>query len=108
MGTTNPKPGEVWFADLEMIENGRPVVVLSYPGDREARALAIVVPLTSRIRGATGEVDIGHPKWLPKHSAVNVQGLASIDRHKLTRKFGVLDPSLFEEVKTSLRNLLEL
>lgn len=106
--TTKPKAGEVWFADLGMAGKGRPVLVLLYPEPDDARALAIVAPLTSQIRGMRGEVDLGHPRWLPKPSAVNVQGLASFDRHKLTRKFGKLTTAQFDEVKAAIRNLLNL
>jgi mRNA-degrading endonuclease toxin of MazEF toxin-antitoxin module len=89
-----------------MIEKGRPVLVLYFPGPDDARALAIVAPLTSQIRGQRGEVDLGHPKWLPKPSAVNVQGLASFDRNKLTRRFGKLNDDQLEEVKAAIRDLL--
>ena len=105
---TKPKPGEVWFADLGMIEKGRPVLVLSYPEPDDARALVVVAPLTSQIRGLRGEVDLGHPRWLPKPSAVNVQGLASFDRHKLPRKYGKLTTAQYDEVKAALRELLDL
>ena len=71
--STEPKAGEVWFADLGMIEKSRPVLVPAMPEPRDARALAVVAPLTSRIRGRRGEVDLGKPRWLPKTSAVNVQ-----------------------------------
>jgi mRNA-degrading endonuclease toxin of MazEF toxin-antitoxin module len=55
-----------------------------------------------------GEVDLGKPSWLPKHSAVNVQGLASFDHRKLTRRMGQLSPAQMAEVKTAIRDLLEL
>jgi len=87
-----PKPSEVWFADLGMAAKNRPVLVLSVPGDDDARALLIVAPLTSQIRGMRGEVDLGKPRWLPKHSAVNVQGLANFDRRSLSQppwRFGL-------------------
>ncbi len=74
---TKPIVGEVWLAELGMIEKSRPVLVLAYPGPDDAGAITIVAPLTSQIRGMRGEVDIGHPKWLPKHSAINVQDAAS-------------------------------
>lgn len=106
--TTKPRAGEVWFADLGMVEKGRPVLVLSYPEPDDARALVVVAPLTSQIRGLRGEVDLGHPKWLPKPSAVNVQGMASFDRHKLTRKFGKLTAAQFDAVKASIRDILDL
>lgn len=55
-----------------------------------------------------GEVDLGKPRWLPKHSAVNVQGLASFDHRKLTRRMGELGPAQMAEVKSALRDLLGL
>ncbi len=71
---TEPQPGEVWFADLGMVEKSRPVLVLAYPQPADARALVVVAPLTSQIRSLRGEVLLGKPRWLPKISAVNVQG----------------------------------
>jgi len=105
---TEPRAGEVWFADLGMIEKSRPVLVLAFPGDRDARALAIVAPLTSQVRGMRGEVDLGKPRWLPKPSAVNVQGLASFDHHKLSRRMGALTKAEMDRVKGALRDLLGL
>lgn len=105
---TDPKPGEVWFAELGMVEKSRPVLVLAFSEDRDARALAVVAPLTSQIRGMRGEVDLGKPRWLPKHSAVNVQGLASFDHHKLSRRMGELSAFQMASIKTALRDLLGL
>ena len=105
---TEPKVGEVWFAELGMVEKSRPVLVLAVPGDHDARALVVVAPLTSQIRGMSGEVDLGKPRWLPKPSAVNVQGLASFDRRKLVRRMGELTPAQLEDVRAALRTLLNL
>ena len=55
-----------------------------------------------------GEVDLGKPRWLPKHSAVNVQGLASFDHRKLTRRMAELNAAKMAEVKNALRDLLNL
>lgn len=105
---TEPKPGEVWFAELGMVEKSRPVLILAYPQPADARALAIVAPLTSQVRGLRGEVPLGRPRWLPKVSAVNVQGLASFDPGKLVRCLGALAPEQYEAVKAALRDLLTL
>ena len=105
---TEPRAGEVWFADLGMAEKSRPVLVLAFPRDGDARSLVIVAPLTSQIRHLRGEVDLGKPGWLPKPSAVNVQGLASFDHHKLSRRMGALGESEMDRVKNTLRDLLEL
>lgn len=105
---TDPKPGEVWFADLGMVEKSRPVPVLAYPQPADARALVVVAPLTSQIRGLRGEVPLGKPRWLPKISAVNVQGVASFDPGKLARRLGQLSGDQYDAVKIALRDLLEL
>lgn len=105
---TEPQPGEVWFADLGMAEKSRPVLVLAYPQPADARALVIVAPLTSQIRGLRGEVPLGKPGWLPKLSAVNVQGLASFDPGKLARRLGTLPAEQYGSVKVALRDLLKL
>jgi hypothetical protein len=55
-----------------------------------------------------GEVQIGKPKWLPKPSAVNVQGFASFDPGKLTRRPGILPAGLMDQVKNALPDLLVL
>ena len=108
MATTEANPGEVWIVDFGTTAKQRPVLVLAYPQPHDARALVIVAPLTSQIRGLRGEVDIGKPKWLPKHSAVNVQGLASLDPNSLERKLGRLSPSQLDSVKNAIRDLLNL
>ncbi|MCH7227998.1 type II toxin-antitoxin system PemK/MazF family toxin [Haloferula sp. A504] len=105
---TESSAGEVWFADLGMAVKSRPVLVLAYPSSDDARALVIVAPLTSQIRGMRGEVEIGKPRWLPKRSAVNVQGLASFDRHALFRRMGRLDTAAMDKVKAALRDILNL
>ena len=105
---TEPRVGEVWFADLGMAAKSRPVLVLAAPGLDDARALTVVAPLTSQIRGLRGEVDLGKPRWLPKHSAVNVQGLASLDHRNLSRRMGELPPVQMARVKAALRDLLDL
>ncbi len=81
--STEARPGEVWLVDFGLAAKVRPVVVLSVPQPADARSLVVVAPLTSQLRGLRGEVDIGKPRWLPKPSAVNVQGLASVDYHAL-------------------------
>lgn len=102
------KPGEVWFAELGMVEKSRPVLLLAVPQPEDARALVIVAPLTSQIRGMRGEVDLGKPRWLPKLSAVNVQGLTSFDRSRLVRRMGALTSEQTAQVNATLRDILNL
>ncbi len=105
---TKPRPGEVWVADFGMVAKQRPVLVLAFPQPADARALVIAAPLTSQIRGLRGEVNVGKPRWLPKPSAVNVQGLASFDQNCLVRRLGALTVAEMGAVKNALRDLLDL
>ena len=106
--STEAHPGEIWIVDFGLAAKERPVLILAFPKPRDARSLVVVVPLTSQLRGQRGEVDIGKPRWLPKHSAVNVQGFASIDHNALQRKLGKLPSDQFNAVKDAIRDLLEL
>ena len=108
MANIEAHPGEVWTVDFGTAAKQRPVIILAFPQPQDARALVVVAPLTSQIRGLRGEVDLGKPRWLPKPSAVNIQGLASIDQHSLLRKLGKLTPSQLEAVKAAVRDLLGL
>jgi len=65
MARIEPAVGEVWFAEFGIIEKSRPVQVLASDESLNARALVIVAPLTSQIRGQRGEVYLGKPSWLP-------------------------------------------
>ncbi len=105
---TDPQPGEVWVVDFGLAAKQRPVVVLAFPQPEDARALVVVAPLTSQLRGLRGEVDLGKPRWLSKPSAVNVQGLASIDQSALLRRLGKLTDSHLASVKSAIRDLLAL
>jgi len=105
---TEPEPGEIWMVDFGLAAKQRPVLILAYPQPADARALVVVAPLTSQLRGLRGEVEIGKPRWLPKHSAVNIQGFASIDRHSLIRKLGKLTDGQLATIKDAIRDLLEL
>lgn len=106
--STKPAAGEIWIADFDMVAKQRPVLVLAYPEPDVARALVVIAPLTSQIRGYRGEVDIDKLRWLPKPSAINIQGIASADHNCLVRKLGTLPSEQFSVVKDALRDLLGL
>lgn len=55
-----------------------------------------------------GEVNLGKPRWLPKPSAINIQGLASFDPSRLTRRMGTITSEQNDQVKIALRELLNL
>jgi mRNA-degrading endonuclease toxin of MazEF toxin-antitoxin module len=91
-----------------MVQKTRPVVIMYSPRKTDARTLLIVAPLTSQIRSLRGEFALGRISWLPKLSAVNLQGLASFDPARLIRKMGSLPPQVFVDIKSDLKELLAL
>lgn len=103
-----PKAGEVWFADLGLAAKSRPVLMLACPDNESARDLVVVAPLTSQLRSQPGEVPLGPVRWLPKPSAVNVQGLASFHPGRLIRKLGTLTTEQYNAVKQALREMLKI
>lgn len=105
---TKPKAGDVWLADLGIAAKTRPVLILADPDSQDARSLTVVAPLTSQLRGLRGEVPLGHVRWLPKPSAVNVQGIASFDPSRLIRRLGTCTAEQVDAVKDALRQLLSL
>ena len=108
MASIEANAGEVWTVDFGTAAKQRPVLVLVFHQPSDARALVVVVPLTSQIRSLRGEVDMGKPKWLPKHSVVNVQGFAGIDQNALLRKLGRLNDHQLDSVKDAIKELLDL
>ena len=46
----NPRPGEIWLADLSLAAKTRPVVIVSRFDPDAPRALVIYVPLTTQNR----------------------------------------------------------
>jgi len=101
-------PYEVWLADFGFVGKIRPVLILTVPQEDDARNLVIVLPLTSQARNLRGEFSIGKPKWLPKPSVINIQGIASIDSSKLLRKMGSLSISQTEKLKQEISEYLML
>ncbi len=107
-GNTKPARGQIRLVDCGMVAKSRPALILYYPDEDSARALAVVAPLTSQIRGGFGEVYIGKPKFLPKASAVNIQGIAPFDKGSIGRFYGCLSDADFARVKEALQELLGL
>lgn len=101
-------PYEIWIADFGFIGKVRPVLILTTLQENDARGLVIVLPLISQVRGLRGEFSIGKPKWLPKASVINIQGIASLATSKLMRKMGTLSDAQMTKLKQEVRAYLRL
>ena len=98
----NPKPGEVWLADLGLVAKMRPVVIVSRDDPNPPRALVIYVPLTTQNRNSPYEVVLPKLRFLDRDSVANVQGLGSIPRVRLKRKLGNLPDEIMEQIKQTI------
>jgi mRNA interferase MazF len=107
---TNPKPGEVYWVDLGLKGKLRPLLVVSREEADAARALCLCVPLTTSLRGGDYEVILPRVKWLPGNDegAANVQGLTSVENHRLERRAGLFEPGITKSVRAKIAWLLEL
>ena len=104
----NPKPGDVWLADLGLSAKTRPVVILSRDDPQAPRALVIYIPLTTQNRGSRYEIELGELAFLKESSIANVQGIGSLPLARLERKLGSLSPDALGKLKQSLAFAIEL
>lgn len=104
----NPRPGEIWLADLGLAAKTRPVVVVSRYDTNPPRALITYVPLTSQYRNSPYEVVIPKSRFLDKDSIANVQGIGSIPIIRLERKLGKLTDNVMMEIKNAILFALDL
>jgi len=74
------------------------------------RALAVCVPLTTEIKGGRYEVPVPHVRWLPgaQKGVANVQGIVSVEHHRLERRAGRFEQAVIESVREALAWMLEL
>jgi mRNA interferase MazF len=104
----NPKPGEVWLADLGLAAKTRPVVIVSRDDADPPRALVLYVPLTTQTRQSPYEVVLPKLTFLDRASVVNVQGLGSLPRVRLERRLGKLPDQLMAQIKRALAFAMDL
>lgn len=107
---TQPKSGEVYWVDLGYQGKLRPLMVVSREDADAPRALAVCVPLTTVVRGSRYEVPLPRVKWLPGNDTgvANVQGITSVEHHRLGRMAGRFFPEVVEAVQTACGWMLEL
>jgi mRNA interferase MazF len=104
----NPRPGEVWMADLGFAAKFRPVIIVSREDRDPPRALVIYVPITTQDRGSPYEVALPRTRFLQKGSVANVQGIASLPTVRLGRRIGTLSGEALSEIKKTIAWALDL
>jgi mRNA interferase MazF len=104
----NPRPGEIWLADLGLAAKTRPIVIVSREDPDPPRSLVLYVPLTTQQRGSPYEVPLPRLPFLDRESVANVQGLGSLPTVRLERKIGGLSAAIMKQLKDVLVFALDL
>jgi mRNA-degrading endonuclease toxin of MazEF toxin-antitoxin module len=88
----------------------RPLMVVSREDADAERALCVCVPLTTQIRGGDYEVPVPRVRWMPgaDEGVANVQGLSSVENHRLERRAGRFEAGVIQSVRDKIAWLLEL
>ena len=75
--------GEIWLLDLPRPDKKRPVLVLSRPSLIRLLHTVTVAAITSTLRGAPTEVELGVPEGLKQTSCVNLCNLFTVRQSEL-------------------------
>lgn len=102
------KRGEVWWAELDPPTGRRPVILLSRDEAYAIRALVIVAPVTTRIRGIPSEVSLGPEDGLPKACVVNLDTISTIAKASLSERLTSLSAEKLQAVDEALHFSLGL
>lgn len=100
--------GEVWWAVLPDPIGARPVVLVMRSAAYAYRSVAIVAPVTSRVRGIRAEVPLGTAEGLARDSVVNCDSLHTVERSALQTRLGRLSGPKLRAVDDALRFALGL
>ncbi|OGQ92048.1 MAG: hypothetical protein A2289_23380 [Deltaproteobacteria bacterium RIFOXYA12_FULL_58_15] len=97
--------GEIWWAH---VDKQRPVVLVSRQEAYAVRALVIVAPVSTTIRGFAVEVKVGKRDGLPKPGVINCDWLVTIPKSALKERIGTLSSTKRTQLDEALRFALGL
>jgi mRNA interferase MazF len=110
-----PERGDIWLADLGPTQGReqagrRPVLIVSVGAFNQSKAgLAVVIPLTSTLRGIRWHVSVVPPDGgLKNTSYLMCEAIRSISQERLLKRWGAVSLPMLEEVEDRLRILLNL
>lgn len=94
--------GEVWLLDLPRPDKRRPVLVLSRPSLIHLLHTVTVSAITSTLRGAPTEVELGVAEGLKQTSCVNLCNLFTVEQRRLGTFVGSVSPEKMRRVCRAL------
>lgn len=96
------KRGEIWLLDLPRPDKRRPVLVLSRPSLISLLHTVTVAAITSSLRGAPTEVELGVAEGLKQVSCVNLCNLFTIEKRRLRTFVGTVSAEKMRDVCQAL------
>lgn len=102
------KRGEIWWAELAAPAGRRPVLLLSRNEAYLVRALVMVAPVTTRIRGIPSEVPLGPEDGVPRACVVNLDTITTIAKASLRERLTSLSAEKLKAVEAALHFSLGL
>lgn len=99
------KRGEVWWARLD---KRRPVVLLSREEAYAMRAMVIVAPATTSVRGFALELKLGRREGMARDCVVNCDWLVTVPKADLLARAGTLSSAKLRALDDALRFALGL
>lgn len=84
--------GEIWLYAFRPPDKRRPVLVLTRQEVIGLLETVMVAPITSTIRGAPSEVVLGVDEGLKRESAVNLDHVQTVEKSRLRRFLGTVEP----------------
>jgi mRNA interferase MazF len=94
--------GEIWFLERLRPDKRRPVLVLTRPTLIRVLETVTVAAVTSTIRGAPTEVELGIDEGLKHASCVNLCNLFTVRRSELSTFVGTVPPEKMARVCEAL------
>jgi mRNA interferase MazF len=91
--------GEIWWA---RVDKRRPVVLVSRNEAYDVRAMVIVAPATTTVRGFALEVKLGRREGLPRECVVNCDWLVTIPKRDLIERAGALSAAKARKLDEAL------
>jgi mRNA interferase MazF len=97
--------GEVWWA---LVDKRRPVVLVSRQEAYPVRAMVIVAPISTTVRGFAVEVRVGRREGLPRAGVINCDWLVTLPKVDLIERVGILSQKKMARLDDALRFALGL
>ena len=94
--------GDVWMYEFSAPDKRRPVVILSRQAVIPLLRTVMVAPITSAVHGVPSEVPVGPDQGLKGTSAINLDHVQTVDKHRLTHFVAHLGRDVMDQVCRAL------